>query len=111
MALPDSISGLVGLVTLNLESCQKLTTLPPALCAMPALECVTLAGCFLLSGLPPAFGALARLRELSLKDTTPREYYTRGITGIEPLELNRPCLLEGTLLPGAILVSPARRFW
>lgn len=110
VALPDRISCLIGLRSLNLEHCRELTTLPPAMCAMPALEIISLQHCLCLARLPPAFGSLPRLRELNLKETKNFEDYCRYKPGPRRIvgsnNASEGCPLDGLLIPSTVPVSP-----
>eukprot|EP01018_Ginkgo_biloba_P021067 Gb_14266 [translate_table: standard] len=65
--LPD-LSIPTPLLTLNLENCSELNTLPDSLGFLVQLECLNLSGCFNLEELPDNICNLLSLKKLYLRD-------------------------------------------
>ncbi|KAG0562624.1 hypothetical protein KC19_9G160500 [Ceratodon purpureus] len=64
--LPDSIGRLFRLQTLNLDDCYNLQKLPSSIGQLTALETLHLSGCVSLEALPDTFTALSALRWLTM---------------------------------------------
>jgi hypothetical protein len=65
-SLPEGISALTGLQTLDLSGCGSLTSLPEGISALTGLQTLDLSECGSLTSLPEGISALTGLQTLDL---------------------------------------------
>ncbi|CAL8174667.1 unnamed protein product [Prunus armeniaca] len=82
--LSSSIGCLVGLTSLSLMSCKKLTGLPNEICNLKSLEELDVQGCSKIDKLPENMGEMESLTELQLHHTSIRQL-PRSIYGLKKL--------------------------
>uniref|UniRef100_A0A5B7A9X2 Putative TMV resistance protein N-like n=1 Tax=Davidia involucrata TaxID=16924 RepID=A0A5B7A9X2_DAVIN len=63
--LPSSIKHLTGLVLIDMEDCENLTSLPSGICMLKCLEILNLSGCSKLDKLPENLGDMDCLKHLN----------------------------------------------
>ncbi|XP_039164732.1 disease resistance protein RUN1-like [Eucalyptus grandis] len=97
--VPNSISHLVNLSTLNLNTCKELHELPVQACRK--LRRLLLAGCYKLTKIPFSIGEMRELVELDLSYTSIEELH-KSIGKLKKLEILRISHSEIEKLPSAI---------
>ncbi|KAF8033891.1 hypothetical protein BT93_C0230 [Corymbia citriodora subsp. variegata] len=103
--VPSSISHLVNLSTLNLNTCKKLQKLPDSIQACTKMQRLLLAGCYKLVEIPQSIGEMGGLAELDLLVHSQIEKLPRAIKklkSLQELDASDCHYLEGEILIGGL---------